>query len=290
MSNKPRICALMLAYFKSGMTKRCLETLMNQGIDKLILVDNSADIEENQRTTSLMDSFSKDWLTVIIAPENLGFARGMNLALEYACQLGKWDYILILNNDIEAEPNLIESLSNHISQHPETAMVTATTKTLHELQGENYYHRWTGLLFKRPIVGSFLFLGGHCLLIRATAISDKLFNTRYFMYGEDIELNWRLIKQGWKLDILPDILLTHQCSGSSSNGSFFYEYHINRWHLLIVQALANNFLELVTMYALRLPILVLRALFRSWRFRCITPLKALGLASISLPIRPSINN
>lgn len=278
MPTDARICGLMLAYFKSDMTLKCLQTLEHQGIERLILVDNSADTEENQRTLALTQYFPQGWLNVVIAPHNLGFAKGMNLAWEQARQSGEWDYFLILNNDLQAEPMLVNSLLQHLQQHPETGMVTATTRTPHGLQGKNYYHRWTGLLFQRQVMGSFLFLGGHCLMLRAQAVGETLFNARYFMYGEDIELNWQLTRQGWRLDVLPDVLLRHDSNSSSANGSLFYEYHINRWHILIVQALGANSLERLAMYALRLPLLGFRAVLRSWRFHSLTPLKALLLA------------
>lgn len=290
MSTKERICGLMLAYFKADMTYQCLQTLVGQNIECLILVDNSADTAENQRTLALEKKFPAGWLKVIVSPENIGFGKGMNMALEQARLLGEWDYFLILNNDIEAKPTLVQSLHKYIQEHPETGMVSATTETAYGLQAEHYYHRWAGLLSKKHIIGSFLCLGGHCLLIRAEAVTKELFNPRYFMYGEDIELNWKLTQQGWKLGILPDILLRHETSSSTENGSYFYEYHINRWHLLIIRGLAKNPLEQFLMYVLRVPLLLLRAILRSWRFRRLTPLKALLLAGLALPIRPAISS
>lgn len=285
-----RTCGLMLAYFQSEMTLHCLKTLEHQGIEALILVDNSADAVEHQRTLALAQHFPAGWLQVIIAPENLGFAKGMNLAWQHAQTFGEWDYALILNNDMEVKPTLVEHLCQHMISHPQTGIVTATTETPHGLQGANYYHRWTGLLFQRPVMGSFLFLGGHCLLIRVSAIGKELFDTCYFMYGEDIVLNWRLAQQGWNLTVLPEVLIKHNSGSSSGNGSFFYEYHINRWHLLIIQTLGKNIIERTIMYSLRIPLLFIRAVLRSWRFRCFVPLKALLLVSLGLPIRPSAHH
>lgn len=285
-----RICGLMLAYFHAEMTLCCLKTLENQGIETLILIDNSADPAEHKRTLALAQHFTEGWLQVVIAPENLGFAKGMNLAWQHAQTLGQWNYTLILNNDMEVHPTLVKQLYEYMETHPQTGMITATTETPHGLQGTNYYNRWTGLLSKRHVTGSFLFLGGHCLLIRVTAIGKDLFDTRYFMYGEDIVLNWRLAQQGWELTVLPEILIKHNSGSSSKNGSFFYEYHTNRWHLLIIQTLSRNVIERLIMYSLRIPILFIRAILRSWRFGKITPLKALGLVGLNLPIPHNITN
>lgn len=281
MPTKPGICGLMLAYFNVDMTLKCLKTLVDQGIETMILVDNSADQQENQRTLALTSHFPKDWLRVIISKENLGFGKGMNLAHSHAQQIGEWDYFLILNNDIEAKPTLVATVREYMQCHPETGMLSAATETAQGIQTEQYYHRWTGLLFSRYVRGSFLCLGGHCLLVRSEAIGKELYNPCYFMYGEDIELNWKLAQQGWKLAVLPQVLLRHEASSSSQNGSYFYEYHINRWHILIVRAVGKNSLERLLMYALRLPLLMLRATMRSWRLRRLTPLKALTNAYYS---------
>lgn len=275
MPTNPRICGLMLAYFKAEMTLKCLHTLEGQGIETFFLVDNSSDPEENKRTLALATHFPEGWLNVIISKENIGFGKGMNLAHDHAKQLGKWDHFLIINNDIEAKPTLVATLCQYMQQHPEIGMLSAATETAYGIQTEQYYHRWTGLLFRKHVRGSFLCLGGHCLLVRAEAIEKGLYNPRYFMYGEDIELNWKLAQQGWELTVLPEILLRHEASSSSKNGSYFYEYHINRWHLQIVHSLSHNRYERFVMYTMRIPLLLARALLRSVRSRSFVPLKAL---------------
>lgn len=290
MLTNPRICGLMLAYFKVDMTQQCLQTLVNQGIECLVLVDNSADAAENQRTLALAEHFPTGWLQVIIAPENLGFAKGMNLALQYARKLGAWDYLLVLNNDIQAQAQLVKQLTHYLEQQPQIALLGVNAATNTGVQSGLYYQRLTGLMFKQPMLGSFRVTPGYCLMLRSSIIKTTLFDPRYFMYGEDVELSWRLLKQKQGIHILEQALLTHIPSQSSHEGSFFYEYHLNRGHWLLVQDLGKNALERTLMYALRLPLLSLRAMLRSWRFRRLTPLKALVSASFAMPIRPSNNN
>ena len=281
-----RICGLMLAYFHVEMTLRCLKTLENQGIETLILVDNSADLAEHQRTLALAQHFPPDWLQVVIAPENLGFGRGMNLAWQRAQMLGQWDYALILNNDIVAQSALVKTLCKHMAQSPRTALLGVAAETGTGVQSSLHYQRWTGLMFPTAVVGSFQVAAGYCLLLRPQALQGTLFDSRYFMYGEDVELSWRLREQGWNVEILAQPLLQHIPAQSSREGSLFYEYHINRGHWLAAQQLTHKVWERWTMTALRLPLLTLRALLRSWRFRRLTPLKAFVMAGLALPIRP----
>jgi GT2 family glycosyltransferase len=276
----------MLAYFHAEMTLRCLKTLENQGIETLILVDNSADLAEHQRTLALAQHFPPDWLQVVIAPENLGFAKGMNLAWQQAQTLGQWDYALILNNDIVAQPGLVKTLCTHIAQSPRTALLGVAAETGTGAQSGLHYQRWTGLMFTTAVIGSFQVAAGYCLLLRPQALQGTLFDSRYFMYGEDVELSWRLREQGWNVEILAQPLLQHTPAQSSREGSLFYEYHINRGHWLAAQQLTRKAWERWAMTALRLPLLTLRALLRSWRLRRLTPLKAFVMAGLALPIHP----
>ena len=288
MPTKVRVCGLMLAYFKAEMTEQCLQTLVDQGIERIILVDNSADVVENQRTLALATRFPAGWLHVIISPQNLGFAKGMNLALQHARECGTWDYFLVLNNDINAQPQLVQQLTEYMQQHQTTTLLGVKADTGNGIQGGLYYQRLTGLMFRKPIIGSFQVVSGCCLMLRAHSTPDTLFDPHFFMYGEDVELSWRLQNQG--SHILNKVLLTHTPSQSSQEGSFFYEYHINRGHWLLVETLGSNALERALMYTLRLLLLTVRAGLRSWRFRCFLPLKALLLVGLGLPIRPSTHH
>lgn len=284
-----RICGLMLAYFKAEMTEQCLQTLVDQGIERIILVDNSADAIENQRTLALAARFPAGWLNVIISPQNLGFAKGMNLALQHAHECGTWDYFLVLNNDIKAQPQLVQQLTEYMQRHQATTLLGVKADTGNGIQGGLYYQRLTGLMFRKPTIGSFQVIPGYCLMLRANSITNILFNPHFFMYGEDVELSWRLQNQG--SHILDKALLIHTPSQSSQEGSLFYEYHINRGHWLLVEKLGSNALERALMYTLRLPLLTVRAGLRSWRFRCFTPLKALLISTLERSIRPnSIEN
>ena len=268
-----RICGLMLAYFKAEMTEQCLQTLVDQGIERIILVDNSADAIENQRTLALAARFPAGWLNVITSPQNLGFAKGMNLALQHAHECGTWDYFLVLNNDIKAQPQLVQQLTEYMQQHQATTLLGVKADTGNGIQGGLYYQRLTGLMFRKPTIGSFQVIPGYCLMLRANSTPNILFDPHFFMYGEDVELSWRLKGQG--IHILDESLLTHTASQSSQEGSLFYEYHINRGHWLLVKKLSGNVYEYYFMYMLRLFILTLRAITRCYRKKTIMPLRAL---------------
>jgi GT2 family glycosyltransferase len=73
---------------------------------------------------------------------------------------------------------------------------------------------------------------GACLMLRRTAV-DKvgLFDPKFFMYGEDIDLCYRLKHGGWKIFYEPAAVATHVKGASTRQASarMLYEFHSSMW-------------------------------------------------------------
>ena len=71
-----------------------------------------------------------------------------------------------------------------------------------------------------------------CLLVRRAAL-DKvgLFDPEFFMYGEDLDLCFRLRKGGWKIFYLPDAVSVHVKGTSTRQATqkMLYEFHRAMW-------------------------------------------------------------
>jgi len=53
-------------------------------------------------------------------------------------------------------------------------------------------------------------LGGACLLLRVSALASVgLFDDRFFMFFEDVDLSTRLARAGWKIDVCPSAEIVH---------------------------------------------------------------------------------
>jgi GT2 family glycosyltransferase len=86
--------------------------------------------------------------------------------------------------------------------------------------------------------------GAFMLIRRETLERTGLFDTSFFMYGEDIDLSWRIRKAGYYNYYLPDVDIIHFKGRSAikdreSSLRHFYdamiifsEKHLNRaWHI-----------------------------------------------------------
>lgn len=95
------------------------------------------------------------------------------------------------------------------------------------------------------------------------------------MYGEDVELGWRLQCEGRPAQLLPEPLVFHEGSASSGMASTFYESRMVAAHLLLARKLATSPLEAKMFLAVRAVLLPVRALIRAVRYRSLQPVKAL---------------
>src|SRR5207302_10461146 len=71
-----------------------------------------------------------------------------------------------------------------------------------------------------------------CLLVRRAAITKVgFFDPAYFMYGEDLDLCYRLKQGGWKIFYLPGAQALHIKGASSrqETARMLYEFHSAMW-------------------------------------------------------------
>jgi GT2 family glycosyltransferase len=101
-----KVCTVVLNWNTYELTKACIESLLRATYSnhEIILIDNaSADGSGARLHQDYPD------LPFIQNERNLGFARGCNVAIRRALELGA-DYVLLLNSDTKVEPNFLEPL------------------------------------------------------------------------------------------------------------------------------------------------------------------------------------
>jgi GT2 family glycosyltransferase len=92
------------------------------------------------------------------------------------------------------------------------------------------------------------------------------------MYGEDVLLGWRL--GAARMVHVPQVLVWHEGSASSRNGSVFYELHVAAGHWRLAHKLGNNPADSALLLAGRCISLSARALIRAVRLRSLIPVLA----------------
>jgi len=283
-----KTCAIVLNYRDAARTEACLRSLAGQGLDILLVVDNSADQHFSDELAEMLTRLNAhvDCRLRLLKPgSNLGFARGVNLALNDE-DARHCDTFLLINNDAVAMPGMVVHLAAALVDADMAMVAPTVVDVTGKHQPMFWYQRFFGLLTAHSLPGSFPYLSGCCLLVRREMLEEgKLFDEDFFMYGEDTLLGWRLARAGRVLRRVNDAVVRHTSGGSSRQGQLFYEYHTARAHVLLALKTWHSPLEIPLLLATKSIGLALRALRRSARCGSGVPLLAFILAWFPMKIR-----
>lgn len=269
-----RIAGLLLNYRDAVRSISCIRSLLEQGIQHVVVWDNSAD--GGASAAAIAAEFACDERVDLHASTvNLGFAAGVNRGLEHCGRSYPGAWVLLINNDARLLSGGLAKLVDALAANRDAWIAHPDIDHAGRVLGPAYCHRLAGLLSWLPRRGYFRYASGCCLLVATERIALPLFDEDFFMYGEDWELGWRLAQLPGAMAYVHETLVEHDGSASSGLGSAFYESHMVAAHLILARKLARNRVDACTLLVSRACMLVARGVIRSIRFRSLVPCKAL---------------
>ena len=138
---------------------------------------------------------------VVRSASNLGFGRGHNANAARASSPWLW----VLNQDCIIEPGVLAPL--FAAAQADDARVAAW-----ELRQIPYEHPKA----YDPVTLDAPWVSGAATLFRRSAFDEVGgFDPQLFMYGEDVDLSWRLRARGWRLRYLPRLAVVHRTYASA---------------------------------------------------------------------------
>lgn len=239
-----KIYIVLLNYKTSALTLDCIESIRKSSYKayQIVVVDN----ESSDKTASDFLGYTDVFL--IRAQENLGFAGGCNIGINFALSHDA-DYIMLLNNDTIIEPDMLQKMIDSADDF--TAIVPKMyyadpvgKKIIWYAGGEILAKRANGVHYGIHCIdnGQFdekkyiTFATGCCLMMSRVMIEQVGFlDENYFMYCEDTDLSLRILKAGWKILYLPEAVLWHKVSSSSGEDSRFITYYVIRNRLYLAR-------------------------------------------------------
>ncbi|HEV3241029.1 MAG TPA: glycosyltransferase family 2 protein [Casimicrobiaceae bacterium] len=163
----------------------------------LLVQDNSPDPATATQIEQML-AVEKSFASVDVkhSGENVGFGRGHNAN----ATRGHAPFFLVLNQDCVLEPNVLAPLL--VEADGDDARVAAW-----ELRQLPYEHPKA----YDPVTLDAPWVSGAATLFRRSAF-DAVggFEPRIFMYGEDVDLSWRLRAAGFRLRYLPRHAVVHR--------------------------------------------------------------------------------
>lgn len=181
-------------------------------------------------------------VTFIENKENLGFGKANNQAIK----LARGKYTLLLNPDTLLQEDTLEILYQYMENNPETGacgckilnpdgtFAPESRRTVPTVGSAIYKALGLTALFPKSRVFGKYYMGwkdedeasevpvlsGSFMFFRTEVLKEAGgFDERFFMYGEDIDLCYRVKNAGWKIDYIPDTSIIHY-KGESSKSNF----------------------------------------------------------------------
>ncbi len=236
MPHQPRVGLVMVNWNGLEHLKISLPSLRKQTYKNLTiyLVDNrSAD----ESVSFVKESFPE--VVLIDAGKNLGFAGGNNLGIERAMADGV-DYLLLLNNDTDVNPDMLAKLVNHMEAHPKVGIAQPKLLLMDYRDTLDSCGSWltkTGFLIHfgceekdapkyNKVTPIFTIKGAAMIVRRQTIEAIGSFDDDFFAYFEETDLCWRAWLLGWRVHYAPVTTVYHKIGGSTKKiGSPVINYH-----------------------------------------------------------------
>lgn len=258
-SNMDHISLVLVNYNSERDTLECLQSLQKikaKGFEyQILIIDNGS-----KEPLTIPSDLSRK-VELVRSESNLGFTGGNNLGIKYALDTYNSDFILLLNNDTYVDPHFLQALYDSAKVHPEQGLICPK---IYFAKG-NEYHKpsykpedkglvlwyaggsidWPNVLcFHRGVDeldrGHFDtqltsdFATGCCVLARREVLEKiGVFDERFFLYLEDVDLSLRTQQAGFSIGFCSAAQVWHKNAGSSGgSGSPLHQYYQTRNRLL----------------------------------------------------------
>ena len=228
-----KLSVVIVSYNVRSYLEQCLQSVRRalEGIEGEVFV------VDNHSTDDSVEVVKRDyaWVKLMENQENQGFARANNLAIRQA----QGEYVLLLNPDTIVEESTLRNVLAFMEAHPKAggagvmmrnedgslapesrrALPTPWVSCLKMIGFDKRYYM-SHLPWEEP--GRIEVISGAFCFLRRKALDEVgLLDEDFFMYGEDIDLSYRLLKGGWENWYLP-YAITHYKGRSTQKTDYRY--------------------------------------------------------------------
>ena len=239
-----KISVVIVNYNVKYYVGQCIDSVRRslRGIDSEIVV-----VDNHSRDGSVEYLSKMDGVRIIESGHNLGFSKANNIAIRQSTA----EYVLMLNPDTIVAEDAISKIISFADSHPQVGGIgvkmhndcgTMAKESRRGLPSPmTSFYKIIGLSKRYPEHPKFgrYYMGwlpwhspsrievvsGACFLVRRKALDEVgLMDEDYFMYGEDIDLSFRLLKGGWENWYVPADIVHYK--GESTHKTSFNYVHV----------------------------------------------------------------
>jgi len=243
------ISIIIVNYKSKGKLVACLDSIeranfANLSYETIVVENNSGDD---------LSDLGYSNLKIVVSPDNLGMGGGNNLGLKNS----SGEFILISNPDIIFESDTILNLYEYFKADSSIGLIGP--KLVNPDGSLQYscvrFPKFYIPLLRRTAIGELFparidhylmkqtdhdqiqvvdWLLGACFMVRRSEIKEKLFDERYFMYFEDVDLCRQIKSRGQKVIYYPVVKVVHNHARQSAGLPWYqalFKDRIAREHL-----------------------------------------------------------
>ena len=237
-----KLAIVIVSYNVRAYLLQCLDSVCRAtaNMDAEVWVVDNASTDDS--VTATRAAFPD--VHVVANTENVGFARANNLVMRQT----KADFVLLLNPDTIVAENTLQACLDFFNRHAEAGALG-----IHMLNSDGSFARESRRGLPTPMTSIYKVCGlcrlmpthprfgryymGHLpewqegcidvisgafMMLRRQTLQDVgLLDEDYFMYGEDVDLSYRVGKSGWQCWYSPQLML-HYKGESTKKTSFRY--------------------------------------------------------------------
>jgi GT2 family glycosyltransferase len=235
----------IVCHNNSALIQKCLQSIQEQtvGIGYEVMVVDNASADDS--VAMIRRNFPQ--VRIIENAQNLFFTRAHNQAIRAA----KGDYVLVLNPDTIVTDHAVAKMMDYIRTHERIGALGCKLLnpdgSIQPFCGKYHFLMWG--FFEVLLINAFFpdnfieqrrrypyekltdgdevdYISGACMLMSKKALNGAgLFDERFLMYSEEVDLCYRIKHAGYRVCVLPSAIVSH-IGGSSS--SRFGRRYINR--------------------------------------------------------------
>lgn len=224
-----KLSIVIVSYNVKEFVSNCLKSIFESKFEsdyEVIVIDNAS---KDDSVEMILEKFPQ--VKLIPNKENYGFARACNLGLKIA----QGEYIFLLNPDTRINPLTLERIVEFMQENPEVGIGGCYVYNPDGSFQESFYRFPTffntlGRMFslfrmlpRNGLTQSFFWsyphdnvpqnvdrvLGG-AMVIRKKALEDTgQMDENYFLYGEDMDVCYRMKQKGWEISPIPGTKVVH---------------------------------------------------------------------------------
>lgn len=239
-----KLSVIIVNYNVKHFIELCIDSVIkaSKNIDiEIIVVDNNS---QDGSCELIRNKYPK--VTLVENKENKGFSKANNQAVT----LSNSEYLLFLNPDTVMPEDFLHKALQYLDTHPQvgalgpklidgkgkyapdskksfptlSVAIFKTTGINNVFKKSPYFNKYYAVHIDKDEIAEVEVLSGCCMFLRKelfNTIGDA-FDEDYFMYCEDVDLSFRVRKNGYKNIYFPDIQLIHYKGESTKKATLSY--------------------------------------------------------------------